>query len=100
MCESLHCLGQKRGGLIVLTLCLFFLLRIDYCGLRLLSLALFLGTGNVEFKPVFHWKLHLRWLIFELPRRKKVHEQHEIYMANADPSRWGPNATYNSIGSH
>ena len=33
--------------------------------------------------PVFHWKL-----------QKKVNKQHEIYMANAGPSRWGPNATY------
>ena len=23
-----------------------------------------------------------------------IHKQHEIYMANASPSRWGPNATY------
>ena len=47
MCESLHCLGQKRGGLIVLTLCFVFLLRIDYCGLRLLSLALFLEFRHI-----------------------------------------------------
>ena len=26
-----------------------------------------------------------------------MHKQHEIYMANAGPSRWGPNATYISL---
>ena len=26
--------------------------------------------------------------------RTKVHKQHEIYMANAGPLCWGPNATY------
>ena len=50
--------------------------------------------GGVTLKPIFHWKLGLGWLIFALPMRKKVHKQHEIYMANAGPSRWGPNTTY------
>ena len=40
----------------------------------------------------------LLWLIFALPTRKKVHKQHEIYMASAGPSRWGSNATYISLG--
>ena len=31
---------------------------------------------RVTLKPVFHWKLGLRWLIFALPMRKKVHKLH------------------------
>ena len=33
-----------------------------------------------HLKPVFHWNLPLRRLVFALPMRKKVHKQHEIYM--------------------
>ena len=35
---------------------------------------------NLGLKPVFHWNLPLRRLIFALPTRKKVHKQREMYM--------------------
>ena len=37
-------------------------------------------------KLIFHWKLANQ-------RKLNGHKQHEIYMANASPSRLGPNAT-------
>ena len=35
-------------------------------------------------------EMRLRWLIFALPTRKKVHKQHEMYMTDATTLRWGP----------
>ena len=38
------------------------------------------NVGGNPVKPVFHWNLPLRRLIFAMLTRKKVHKQHEIYM--------------------
>ena len=44
---------------------------------------------QVTVKPVFHQKQPSRWVIFTYPMRKKLHKQHEMYMANATCSHWG-----------
>ena len=43
-----------------------------------------------EVKPVFHWNLPLRRLIFALPTRKKVHKQCEMYMKCTWPTPEDP----------
>ena len=40
-----------------------------------------------SLKPIFHWKLGLRW-------QMKSTQKHEMYMANAKILRLEPNATY------
>ena len=38
---------------------------------------------KLSFKPVFHQKRPSRWVDFVYPTQKKLHKQHEMYMASA-----------------
>ena len=53
-----------------------------------------MSGGRGALKPVFHQKSRSRWVIYVYPTQKKLHKQHEMYMANVSPNARGPNATY------
>ena len=46
---------------------------------------------HFSLKPIFHWKLGLRWP----PNANEINtKKKEMYIANVKILRWGPNATY------
>ena len=51
----------------------------------------FASQWNIGFKPIFHWKLGLRWL----PNANEINtKKHAMYMANAKKLCLVPNTTY------
>ena len=91
-CDSCKCTGHLLGRLLA-QVSFSLASKAWRGGGGGVNVKVWLGVGGVTYtlKPIFHWKLGLRWV----PNADEIYtKKHEMYMANAKVLRLVPNATY------